>query len=86
MNGKLLSSDGSIEFDVKTGDVLIIDSNVPNSYLFDIKRIDVKEWGNQYPEDSISEEHDILDFGFWDKVGNYAPPSTEWRSDRAKEM
>jgi hypothetical protein len=44
-----------------------------------ITRLDVDEWRNHYPGESITAGHHIFDFGLWVKSGQYVEPEHDWR-------
>jgi hypothetical protein len=51
-----------------------------------IRRFDLREWRQQYPDESLSgSDHDILDFGYWydggDSSMEYEPPAEDWREE-----
>jgi len=51
----------------------------------DILRLDVNEWRRKYPDQVLEgSEHDILDFGNWDKFRNYEGPDHHWRCNRGR--
>jgi hypothetical protein len=80
-HGILESSCGYVEFDIETGEVL---GGELTDYLRDIERVDVDEWVETYPNESLEGPHDILDFGLWLKGGAYDEPDYDWRNDRKR--
>ena len=83
--GKLMSSCGSVTFDVSNGAVLQCDLD-PEDYPEATRPrvVDVDEWLRRYPGESkaLPNEHDILDFGYWMDEGKYEPPCETWRLER----
>ena len=93
----ILSSLGSLAVDAITGLVIpslseYDDDTDPQtgevSTLRNIERIDLEEWlifwgGEPFKDD---DSFDILDFGYWNKDGTYAPPEYEWRFELTESL
>ena len=75
-HGVLISSCGHVEFDSQTG---VVTGGELTDYLCNIERVDVDEWRDTYPNESLDTPHDILDFGLWLKGGAYDEPDYGWR-------
>lgn len=72
-NGTLLvNKDGTIHKDSDLSD-----------WLLTIHKIDIEELDNYYKIQKIGkcEGGDVMDFGYWDKNGNYFIPEKQWRLD-----
>jgi len=52
------------------------------SWLSDIRKVDIQELDNYYLSKGWGKAQggDVLDFGWWDKKGNYNKPSKKWRT------
>ena len=59
----LLSTYGTIVFDVDTGLVQTLD--LDSEFTGRPFKIDVDEWRQRYPGEGMEGEHDVLDFGYW---------------------
>ena len=70
--------DGSV--DEFRSDEYPIDSDC---WLVEIEKVDIQELDNYYKIQGLNpcQGGDVLDFGWWDKKGNYNKPDTEWRLD-----
>lgn len=76
-----------MEFESSNGTLLVnkngtIDKNSDLSdWLLDIEKVDIEELDNYYKLNGlkICEGGDVLDFGWWDKKGNYNKPEKDWR-------
>ena len=58
------------------------DSDFDNdSWLSKISKVDIEELDNYYKIQGLGkcECGDVLDFGWWDKKGNYNKPDRSWR-------
>lgn len=55
----------------------------PNSWLKDISKVDIEELDHYYKIQGLGkcDSGDVLDFGWWDKNGNYNKPERNWRMD-----
>jgi hypothetical protein len=79
---KFESSNGLLVID-KQGYVIAEESDL-SEWLLDVERVDVEELENYYKLnsfDEISVEGDVLDFGFWNKKGEYNSPEMDWRKE-----
>ena len=77
----LMSTHGEIDFNIVTGEVT--DLRIAEYMERIPKTIDVDEWRNRYPgETLLAEQHDILDFGMWFEDDTYDGPCEDWRVDR----
>jgi|TARA_R110002012_G_scaffold55850_2_gene142524 hypothetical protein len=52
-----------------------------DGWLLDIAKVDLEELDNYYKIQTLNECEggDVLDFGWWDKKGNYNKPEKVWR-------
>jgi len=60
------------------------DDNDPNNWLKNIAKVDLLELANYYKvcgHGQVDFDGDVLDFGFWDKEGNYNVPDRNWREE-----
>ena len=59
------------------------DSYDESSWLLDIERVDIEELDNylSYYDLPLAQGGDVLDFGYWDKDGEYHPPEKFWREN-----
>lgn len=78
---------GALVCDAKTGNVIEYmrggDWEKDGDGYDTITRLDVDEWCRHYPNEPLEcAEHDILDFGSWDKNNNYEEPAHDWRKRR----
>lgn len=85
--GQMFSSCGRVLFDTVTGEVVSCSLETgkrayKGGHL--PVRVDVDEWRRRYPGEDIAAGHDILDFGYWMKNGEYEPPCEDWRKDRER--
>lgn len=80
----LIGSQGNVDFNSDGTRVL----NGENTAYPDITAININEWTNRYPEESLDRDcaHDILDFGTYYVDGTYDPPCEDWRNDREERM
>lgn len=75
---EFVSSNGTVEIN-RNGDVL--PSSDLSDWLLDIQKVDVEElkvYSCSIGDEGI-DDGDVLDFGFWDKKGNYNEPDFDWR-------
>ena len=88
MTAQLMSSNGTVTFDVSTGEVLETEGygwDEDAQYIASIETVDVDEWRRRYPGEDIAGQLDILDFGYWyrsDGVRKYEEPCKAWRQER----
>tara|TARA_Y100000389_G_C17330170_1_gene447641 strand:+ start:319 stop:675 length:357 start_codon:yes stop_codon:yes gene_type:complete len=78
-----------MEFESSNGTLLVNengsinkDSDFENdSWLSEISKVDIEELDNYYKIQGLGkcEGGDVLDFGWWDKKGNYNKPEKSWR-------
>lgn len=54
-----------------------------SDWLLDIEKVDIEELDNYYKLNGLDlcEGGDVLDFGWWDKQGNYNKPKKSWRKE-----
>lgn len=88
MTAQLMSSNGTVTFDVSTGEVLESEGygwDEDAQYIASIETVDVAEWRRRYPGEGIDGQLDILDFGYWyrsDGALKYEEPCGAWRQER----
>ena len=80
-----------MEFESSNGTLLVNengsinkDSDFDNdSWLSEISKVDIEELDNYYKLQGLErcEGGDVLDFGWWDKKGNYNKPDRDWRME-----
>ena len=80
--GELTSTNGTLVFDLQSGEVDKSQSTYYNEELENIHVIDVQEWQEKYPHEQLCGSHDILDFGYWTDDGEYEEPAHDWREMR----
>lgn len=78
-----------MEFESSNGTLLVNENGSINensdfdndSWLSDISKVDIEELDNYYKLQGLGkcEGGDVLDFGWWDKKGNYDKPDRDWR-------
>jgi hypothetical protein len=78
-----------MEFESSNGTLLVNEDGLINensdfendSWLSDISKVDIEELDNYYKIQGLKkcESGDVLDFGWWDKKGNYNKPQRDWR-------
>ena len=58
------------------------DSDFDTSWLSDIHKVDIEELDNYYLSKGWDKTKggDVLEFGWWDKEGNYNEPNKKWRT------
>ena len=83
MKTTLHSSWGWVEIDIITGQVLRLQVEY-GGYIDDIDRFDVDEFWQWYnrvhgTEPPWQDDFDILDFGFYNKAGEYIQPDHDYR-------
>ena len=79
----------SMQFESSNGTLLVNEDGLINensdfendSWLSDILKVDIEELNNYYKIQGLKkcEDGDVLDFGWWDKKGNYNKPQRDWR-------
>jgi hypothetical protein len=57
------------------------ESDFENSWLSEIHKVDIEELDNYYLSQGLDKAQggDVLEFGWWDKQGNYNEPNKKWR-------
>ena len=80
-----------MEFESSNGTLLVNENGSINensdfdkdSWLSDISKVDIEELDNYYKLQGLvkCEFGDVLDFGWWDKKGNYNKPERNWRME-----
>ncbi len=76
-----------MEFESSNGLLLVNEDGTINEnseiseWLLDIEKVDIEELDNYYKIQGLGqcEGGDVLDFGWWDKEGNYNQPEKNWR-------
>jgi len=76
------SSNGTL---LLTSDGLVHDRSDfdSDSWLKDISKVDIEELNHYYKIQGLGkcDSGDVLDFGWWDKKGNYNKPERNWRME-----
>jgi len=80
----LHSSFGDVVFDAATG--FVVSHTLEPDFGPAPYKVDVDEWRLNYPGETLSGSHDILDFGYWfrkpgETKATYEPPAEEWRAE-----
>lgn len=78
---EFISSNGTLY--VNEDGTIHPDSDIDDSWLLDVERIDIEELDNylSYYDLPLAQGGDVLDFGYWDKNGVYHLPPRQWRED-----
>jgi len=87
-NGIIRSSNGSIEVDLSTGNILKVDSTSTGfrSWASHISHFDLGEYREFYGDYECKDtSFDILDLGFWEVGGRYVPASKGFRNEIARD-
>jgi hypothetical protein len=82
-NNKLIP----MEFESSNGILLVNEDGTINKdselseWLLEIQKVDIEELDNYYKIQGLElcDGGDVLDFGWWDKKGNYNQPEKSWR-------
>ncbi len=82
---RVFSSNGSLEADIITGNVVDCQLDKDGEGIDMIERFDVNEYKKYYGLVAMDEEADILDLGSWNKDGSYSPPEMDFRKDAAEQ-